>query len=500
MRKSKTTQHKPHVVIIGAGIGSLAASALLAKDGYRVTVLEKNEQPGGRSSLLVDRGFRFDMGPSWYLMPEVFERYFAHFGKDPKTLLDLQAPDPQYRIFFHDKTHVDIVRNLDKNCELFESIEEGAGHMLRAYLADSERKYEASLAHFLYRNMDSVFDLLNVDLMRKGFSLDVFGTMDRHVGRYFESEKLKQIIEYTLVFLGGAPSNTPALFSLMSHLDFNQGVLYPKGGFYKVVEALYQNAIEQWVTFHFNTPVSKILTDKRRIVGVQTNTGIIEADVLISNADYVHTEDLLDNARLRTYDHAYWSKKLPAPSAFLMYLGIQGKLPSLRHHTLYFGKNWIEHFESIFGVKPYWPKNPSLYINAPSVSDHTVAPEGCENLMILVPVAAGLSDGSKWKKHYADFILDYIEKNMNIRLHERILTQKIFSVDDFTDRYNSWRGNALGGLAHTLWQSALWRPKNKSAHLKNLFFVGANTNPGIGVPPAIISAELVRQRVNTLLQ
>lgn len=486
------------IIIVGAGVGALSAAALLAKDGHKVTILEKNDQPGGRASLLVDKGFRFDMGPSWYLMPEVFDRFFAEFGKKPTDYLKFDTPDPQYRVFFHDGSHVDIVRDLKKNIALFESIEPGAGQKLQLYLAESAFKYHTSLASFLYRNMDSPLDLLTKETMQHGLKLDLFNNMDGYVKRFFSSEKLQQLIEYTLVFLGGAPSNTPALFSLMSHLDFNQGVLYPKGGFYKVIEAMYQLALDQGVKFVFNQPVVSIETVANQVRSVRTAKKQYLADVVIGNADYAHVESLLDNQDLRTYSTRYWEKKVPAPSAFVMYLGVKGKFSQLRHHTLYFGKDWTEHFETIFS-NPSWPQSPSLYINVPSVSDPTMAPKGHENLMILVPIAPGLKEDAAWKEHYGNFILDYIEQNMGIKLKDKLVVKHIFSVSDFASRYNSLQGNALGGLAHTLFQSAIWRPTNKSKKVKNLFFAGANTVPGIGVPPAIISGHLVRDRVRAMV-
>jgi phytoene desaturase len=346
--------------------------------------------------------------------------------------------------------------------------------------------------------MDSIFDFVTKETMQQGPKLDLLSNMDSYVSKFFKSEKLQQLIEYTLVFLGGAPSNTPALFSLMSHLDYNQGVLYPKGGFYKVVEVMYQLALDQGVKFYFNQPVTEIETVANQVHLVRTAKKKYLADVVIGNADYAHVESLLDNRDLCTYSDHYWNKKVPAPSAFVMYLGIKGKIKKFQHHTLYFGKDWTEHFESIFNA-PSWPQQPSLYINVPSVTDPTVAPKGHENLMILVPIAPGLKEDAAWKEHYGNFILDYIEQNMGVALKDNIVVKHLFSVSDFASRYNSLKGNALGGLAHTLFQSALWRPTNKSKKVKNLFFVGANTVPGIGVPPAIISGHLVRDRVRAMV-
>lgn len=485
-------------IIIGAGIGGLATAALLAKDGYRVTVLEKNEQLGGRACVLKKKGFTFDMGPSWYLMPEVFDRFFAQFGKKTSQYIKLTRLKPQHRIFYPDKTTVEITGDLDKDIALFESIEPGAGKKLQEYLAASQEKYETAMDHFLYRNMDTIFDFIKPEFVKRGRELRVFETMQHYVQRFFKSEKLQQIIQYTLVFLGGAPTNTPALYSLMSHIDFNLGVWYPVGGMYKVVEALAKLGKELGVTYKLKLPVDELVitpdaSGKGRVSGVRVGKKTYTADIVISNADYQHTERIMSDQRYAQYGEKYWNKRTLAPSAFLMYLGVKGKLPQLTHHNLYFGENWMTHFEEIFS-NPQWPKTPSLYLNKTTHADKKMAPPGHETLFVLVPIASNLTETKKSKEKYADYIIKYMDEVMDLKVKDRIVFKELFSVSDFAARYNSQGGTALG-LAHTLFQTSIWRPTNHSSKVDNLYYVGSGTVPGIGVPICLISAELVRQRL-----
>jgi len=488
---------KKKIIIIGAGFGGLASAALLAKDGHQVTVIEKNEQPGGRAGRLVAQGFRFDMGPSWYMMPEVFEKFFGEFGKKTSDYFKLIPLKPQYRVFFGDKTQLDITGDLQKDKQTFEELEPGFSEKFDQYLSESKLKYEISMKSVLYKNMNSLFDLMNLDMIRLGASMAIFQPMHSYISKFFKNQKIQQILEYNLVFLGCSPKNAPSLFSLMTHVDFNLGVWYPEGGITSLVNAVEALGKELGVRYVYNTPVQQLVVENGKITKVVTPTKTFTADVIISNADYQFTENILSDQMLRTYSQEYWNKKVMTPSAFLLYLGVKGKLPKLEHHNLYLGDDWSNHFDDVF-KNPRWPIDPSIYINKASQTDDTVAPKGHENLMVLVPIAAGLAETSNWRSHYADYIIDFIEEKLEIKLKKQIVYQKIFSVTDFTERYNSYKGNALGGLAHTLFQSAIWRPNNFSKKIPNLFFVGANTVPGIGVPPAFISAHLVRDRLKNL--
>ncbi len=484
---------KRRVIIIGSGIGGLASAALLAKDGFDVTVLEKNEQPGGRASLLQKDGFCFDMGPSWYMMPDVYERFFQAMGTTASEYLKLTHLMPHYRIFHTDGTSVDITGNLETDKATFERIEPGAAAAFDRYLAEGKAKYDMSVHSLLYRNIDKPWDFLAKDIRDKGRNLSMFESMERYVSRFFHTEKMQQIIQYTLVFLGGLPRSTPALYSLMSHVDFNLGVWYPDGGMYSVVRALVALGEKYGVRYFYNQPVTRIEVQHGRAIAVHTATSSYPTDEVISNADYQHTESLLSDASKRQYSERYWRRRTLAPSAFILYLGVKGELPELVHHNLLFSPDWNEHFRQI-ATQPAWPQTPSLYICNPNKTDAHVAPPDHENLFVLVPVAAGLPETDESRQQYADAMIAYIEHSLNIQFKDRIVVQELFSVPDFAQRYNSLNGTALG-LAHTLGQTSLLRPPNKSRRVPNLFFVGANTNPGIGVPMCLISAHLVRDRL-----
>jgi phytoene desaturase len=499
-QKTKTQKKKTmayDVVVIGGGFGGLAAAALLAKDGKKVVVLEKNKLLGGRANVLKAQGFQFDMGPSWYMMPDVFEKFFAEFGKKPADYLQLVKLDPQYRIIFPDKTHVDMKPNLEHNKALFEKIEKGAGKRLQDYLDEARAKYELSVRTVLYKNVDSIFDFFSWDLLKNGRMLRPFDSMQKYVAEFFKSEKLQQIIQFTLVFLGGAPHNMPALYSLISHVDFTMHTFYPMGGMSQVVKAFEQVGRENGAEYRLETPVLEIKTRDGKVTGVRTKDGIIKTKAVVANADMAHIESLLDDAHLKMYSEKYWQKRTFAPSAFLMYLGVKGDVRALQHHNIFFGKNWIEHFTEIF-EQPSWPKEPSIYLNVPSMTDPAVAPKGHHAVMILVPVACGLAEDAASKEKYGEYILQYLEKKAGIKLKEKIVYKSIFSVTDFESTYNSYAGNALGGVAHTLMQTGPFRPPNKHKKISNLFFSGAGTVPGIGVPSAVISGHLVRDRVQTM--
>ncbi len=490
---------KKKVVIVGGGVGGLAAAALLAFDGYSVAVLEKNSMMGGRARVLKKDGFTFDMGPSWYMMPDVFEKFFAVFGKKPSDYLELIALDPQYRVLFGDGSHVDMQLDMKKNKQVFEKIEKGAGKKLDEYIAEAKLKYELSLRTVLYKNIDTLFDFFDWELLKNSKILKPFMTMEQHIKQYFTSEKLQQIIEFTLVFLGGAPHNMPALYSLISYVDFILHTFYPKGGMYALIEALVKLGSEYGVTYVTDAPVTLLECESGVISRVHTAKKIYTADAVVGNADFAHLESLLSDQTARMYSDSYWKKKTLAPSAFLLYLGIKGSVPQLAHHSIYYGSNWEEHFKAIFDA-PTWPQNPAVYLNVPSLTDSSMAPAGHTGIMVLVPIASGLTETALWRETYATFIIRYLDSALELNLEKRIVSTSIFSISDFEQAYNSLRGNALGGLAHTLLQTGPFRPPNKHKKIKNLFFAGANTVPGIGVPPALISGHLVRERLATFFE
>ncbi len=485
------------LVVIGSGIGGLGVAGLFAKKGYDVTVLEKNENFGGRANIFENNGFRFDMGPSWYLAPDLFEHFFSLMDEKVSDHLDLIRLSPSYRIFFKDDDQtLDIHSEIETDAKTFDQIETGAGEKLREYLKQSEYQYRVATQHFMYKNYDSIFDFFNKRVMTEGQKLSVFSKMHSFVSRFFKSPKLQQVMEYTMVFLGTSPYEAPALYNLMSHMDFNQGVFYPKGGFYALINALVQIAEKNGAKFRNSAEVSKIIVENGKSVGVELKNGeVIAADLVISNADMWFTETQMLEKRYQTHREKYWKKKVMAPSAFIMYLGVNKKVPSLIHHNLFFSRDWRKNFDEIY-KDPKLPDEPSLYICAPSVTEAGVAPEGKENLFVLVPIASDLKISEDQKAEYASKIIRLIETEMDAEgLGDAIEYQRIYTVDNFAADYHSYKGSALG-LAHNLWQTAIFRPKNQSKKVKNLYYVGAGTNPGIGTQICLISAELAYKRVH----
>ena len=474
------------VVVVGAGFGGLSTACYLADAGASVTVLERNGQLGGRASTLEREGFRFDMGPSWYLMPDVFERFFGHFGRDPGEFYDLERLDPHYRIFFKDGDRVDVPADRLAARRLFERYESGAGRTLDRYLERCAMNYEVAMEEFVYEDRTSLRDFLDPAVARNARGLALVGSMERHVSRYFEHPKLQQILQYSLVFLGGSPQNTPALYNLMSHVDFGLGVWYPDGGMASVVDAVVSVGESLGVTYRTDTAVTG-LEGRTGAVSVETTDGAMNADRVVSGAGYPHTELQLLSERDRGFDVDYWRTRTYAPSACLCYLGIEGDLPELAHHTLVLPTDWDPHFGSIF-ERPRWPRDPAYYCCVPSRTDPTVAPDGHEALFVLVPVAAGLDDSGDQVERFRDQILADLERHTGVSLRERIVLEERFCVSDFATRYNAYRGTALG-LAHTVRQTALFRPPRRARGADWLYYTGADTTPGIGVPMCLISGE-----------
>lgn len=488
---------KKRVVIVGAGIGGLGTAGLFAKKGYDVIVLEKNSTLGGRANIFEADGYRFDMGPSWYLAPDLFEHYFDLVGEKVSDHLDLVRLSPSYRIFFHnDPEPLDIHSDLAADTAKFDSIEPGSGDKLRAYLKQSEYQYDIATQHFMYKNYDTIFDFFNRRVMTEGQKLSVFSKMHSFVSKFFKSRKLQQVMEYTMVFLGTSPYEAPALYNLMSHMDFNQGVFYPRGGFYELIGALANVAEKNGAVLRTSSPVAEILVENGETKGVRLESGeTIDADIVISNADIWFTETKLLAEKWRTHPQKYWDKRVMAPSAFIMYLGVREKLPNLTHHNLLFSEDWRKNFDDIY-KDPCLPDEPSLYVCAPSVTDADVAPDGKENLFVLVPIASDLRMTDEEKERYSDKVLALMESEMNLPgLREKIEYKRIYTVDNFAADYNAFKGSALG-LAHTIWQTAIFRPNNVSKKVKGLYYVGAGVNPGIGTQICLISAELVYKRVH----
>jgi len=488
------------VVIIGAGLASLASAALLGKRGYTVTVYDKNEMVGGRASLMTrdsSKGtFIFDKGPSWYMMPDVFEDFFSVLGENIHDYLTLSRLSPSYRIFQEgDKPTYDFFSDIEKNKKTFESLESGSGAVLDAFLKQTKRQYDIAKNEFMYKNADSFFDFFNKRVATLGRELPLLEKQSSIINKLFKNDLLRKVMQYQTVLLGTSPYDTPGIYTLMNYVDFGLGVWYPQGGIYEIPKALAKISQKYDVTFKMNSNVKKIIIKDGVAKGIVLEGGEEHfADIVISNADYEHTEMNLMEDKYRTHTAKWWDKRTLAPSAFILYLGVDGVIPSLSHHNLFFPDLWKENFDSIF-KKPAWPNRPAFYICAPSKSDIRVAPAGTENLFILVPIASGLDTSLVGKEEYAEKILKMVEEECAIPdLRKRILVKEIYSVEDFKKDYNAFKGTALG-LAHTLSQTSFMRPNNISKKVKNLYFTGAGTNPGIGMPICLISAELVYKRI-----
>ncbi|UCH88828.1 MAG: phytoene desaturase [Thermoplasmata archaeon] len=476
-------------IVVGSGFGGMAAASILAKNGYAVTVLEKNDMPGGRAQVWKKDGYIFDMGPSWYLMPDVFERYFALFGKKPEDFLKLERLDPHYRVFYSGGKILDISAVLDENMKLFDELEKDGAKKLREYLDNSKYQYEIAMEKFLYKDYKYLTDFFNWKLIIDGSKFHVFSKLDSYVSRYFESPEIKKILEYNIVFLGGAPKNSPALYSLMTHVDFNLGVWYPKGGLGQLVNAFYELAQSQGVEFIFNHEVTRIKVENDRAVAAVTDPVEFQADVFVMNADHAYVDLNLLDRKHRSYSEKYWDQRKIAPSAILMFLGFNKRLPNLKHHNLYLLDDWDVHFETLFN-KPGWPDEPCIYICCPSKTDSSVAPEGHENIFILVPVASDLDDTDVIREKYFKWVIDLLQRLTGEAVTKNLVVKRIFSHRDFKSNYNAYKGTALG-LAHTLRQTAVFRPQHQNKKLRNLFYTGHYNHPGIGVPMVTISSQIV---------
>ncbi|TVR01822.1 MAG: phytoene desaturase [Spirochaetaceae bacterium] len=484
---------KKRIIVVGGGFGGLSAAAHLAHQGWDVTLLEKNDQVGGRARVWKTDGFTFDMGPSWYLMPEVFEEFFRTFGVERSSYYDIYRLDPYYRVFFSPEEKVDISADRAAVERVFDQLEPGGAEKLRRYLAQAEYKYNVAMGEFLYKEYRNIFQFLNRRLMTEGLKLNVFSKLDNFVERYFKDRRAKQILEYAMVFLGSSPKNAPALYSIMSHVDLNLGVYFPHGGMTSLVGGLSKLLTELGVTVELNAPVDQILVEDGKAVGVRSRGDSVRSDAVLVNADYPWAEMNLLQPEHRTYSAKYWNGRVLAPTMFIVYLGLNRKLPQLVHHNLYFTDPWDDHFADIFD-RPRWPETFSYYISCASFDDPTVAPADHENLFFLVPVAAGLDDTDEIRAEYYERVLSHFEQLIGERVRDSIVVSRIYSHRDFSADYNAFAGSALG-LSHTLGQTAVFRPSHRSKKVDRLFYSGQYTHPGVGVPMTFISSKIISEAV-----
>lgn len=486
--------NKKQISIIGSGFAGLSSAASLSQMGYTVKVFEKNSMPGGRARKLEEEGYRFDMGPTWYWMPDVFEKFFRRFGYSVSDMYDLKRVSPGYRIYFGVNDFLDVPANLDELYQTFESIEKGSASRLKTFLDRAEYKYNIGINKIVYLPGNSYSELIRWDFIKGLFKLDFFKSVTDYVHSEFKNPRLRQILEFPVLFLGATPQKTPALYTLMNYADLKLGTWYPIGGMYSVVEAMKRIAEEQGTEFFLNSPVEKILTNSNSAKGIVVNGKEYHSDAVVGAADYHHVEQHLIPENFRNYNEKYWNNRVMAPSSLLFYLGINKKLSGLLHHNLFFDEDFNKHADEIY-EHPKWPTNPAIYVSCNSATDPGVAPEGHDNLIILIPVAPGLQDTNEIREHYYNLVMNRLEKITNQNIAAHVVYKKSYAQNDFVNDYNSYRGNAYG-LANTLLQTANLKPKMKSPKLKNLFYTGQLTVPGPGVPPTIISGQVVADEIN----
>jgi phytoene desaturase len=481
------------VIIIGSGFSGLSAACFMAKAGWEVIVLEKHEIPGGRARKFTDQGFTFDMGPSWYWMPDVFESFFKQFNKKVSDYYLLERLNPSYRVYWPGEA-VDIPANYNELKAWFEKIEPGSAKKLDEFLEQAAYKYKTGMQNLVLKPALSLTEFIDMDVMKGVLKLDLFSSMKKHVAKYFKDPRLRELLEFPVLFLGALPEKTPALYSLMNYADIKGGTWFPIGGMYKIVEAMHKLAVELGASFYFNTNVTAIKVVNDNAKTVETTNEQFEADVVIASADYHHVETKLLPADYRSYSNEYWESRIMAPGCLLYYIGLNKKLKNVKHHSLFFDVPFKQHAEEIYSTKK-WPTEPLFYVSMTTATDETMAPEGCENLFFLIPVAAGLeNDTEDLREHYFKKIVVRMEKQIGENITNNIAYKKSYANTDFIKDYNSFKGNAYG-LANTLLQTAVLKPSIKSKKVTNLFYTGQLTVPGPGVPPSLISGEVVAKQV-----
>lgn len=485
---------KKNVIVIGAGFAGLAAACFLAKDGHKVTVLEKNETAGGRARKFEADGFLFDMGPSWYWMPDVFERFFEQFGKKVDDYYDLIKLNPSYQVIFNANEKWKIPNGIAELEKYFEQIEKGAGDKLSLFLAEAAVKYNVGMKDLVFKPGKSLREYMNLDFLKGLLKLDVFTSHSKHVRKYFSHPKIISLLEFPVLFLGAKPQDTPALYSLMNYADMQMGTWYPMGGMHKIIEGILELSRSLGVVIKYNHAVTGFEIDLKSINEVKTRNANFKSDIVIAGADYHHVDQQLTDLNHRNYSNAYWNNRTLAPSSLLFYLGIDKKLTGLEHHNLFFDEDFRQHAIEIYDT-PQWPSKPLFYVCCPSVTDPDVAPAGKENLFILIPVAPGLKDTNELREHYFEIVIKRLELLLNQAIKKHILYKRSYAHNDFISDYNSFKGNAYG-LANTLRQTAILKPGIKSKKINNLYFTGQLTVPGPGVPPSLISGEVVAKEIS----
>lgn len=483
------------IAVIGAGFAGMAAATTLASHGHDVTVYEKHNQAGGRARIFREKGFAFDMGPSWYWMPDVFEEYFKRFGADINAHLNLVRLDPSYRVFF-DKNEVDVPADFNDLCNWFESKEAGAAQKLREFMDESGEKYQIGMSKFVHKPSHSITEFAEWQTLKDATRLHLFTPFSKYIRKYFSDPQLLQLLEFPILFLGAKPEKTPALYSLMNYADVKLGTWYPMGGMHEIVIAMQKLAESKGVHFEFNAAVQNFTFDNANITSVNTEKGNFDCDFVVGAADYHHMDQTLLPEKFSSYSKNYWDRRTMSPSSLLFYLGVEGRVDNLLHHNLFFDEPFGPHADDIYDT-PQWPEKPLFYVCCPSKTDPSVAPENCENIFLLMPVAPGISENPDTREHYFNIMMDRLEARTGNQIRNRIVFKRSYAHKEFIDDYSAFKGNAYG-LANTLNQTAFLKPKMKSKKVNNLFFAGQLTTPGPGVPPSLISGQVAADEVNKL--
>lgn len=482
------------IIVIGSGFSGLAAAATLAKEGMDVTVLEKNATLGGRARQFKVEGFTFDMGPSWYWMPEVFDDFYAKFGYKTSDFYQLERLSPSYRVYFEDGSNIDIPSDYSELLALFEEYERGAGEKLDAFLAEAEYKYRVGMDEFVWKPSHSVTEFFDFRIFKSALKLQMFSSISKQIRKLFKHPHLIKILEFPVLFLGATPQDTPALYSLMNYADLKLGTWYPQGGMYNIVQAMVAVAEEQGVKFLTDQEVLSVDVNQQGILTkVNTKSHTFDCHTVVASCDYQHFDKNVLSEKHSNYSDKYWDSRVMAPSSLLFYIGLDKKLPGLKHHTLFFDENFELHAQEIY-TNPRWPSKPLFYVCAPSVTDKSVAPENCENLFLLVPLAPDLEDSKDQREKYFKIIIDRLNKLTGHDISSNIIYKKSYCMDDFKADYHAFKGNAYG-LANTLMQTAFLKPALKSKKVTNLYYTGQLSTPGPGVPPSIISGQVVAEEV-----
>ncbi len=480
------------VIVIGAGFSGLSCACHLAKLGYEVAILEKNDQPGGRARVYQDQGFTWDMGPSWYWMPDVFENFFNAFGKTVSDYYLLDRLDPSYRVQFKGSA-IDVPASMDELEKLFDSIEPGSSKKLRSFLKQAKYKYEVGVKKLVYKPSRSLTEFIDPQLLLGLLKMDVFTSISKHVRKFFKDDRLIQLMEFPVLFLGATAESTPALYSLMNYADLSLGTWYPKGGMNAVVKGMVALAQELKVDIRLSEEVTSFAFEGESVIAVNTHGSQFDCNAVVAGADYHHIDQKILPQKFSHYSNKYWSTRTLAPSSLLFYLGISKKLPNLEHHTLFFDEDFKQHASEIY-EDPKWPSKPLLYLSATSKTDSTVAPEGMENLVILIPVAPDLEDTHEIREKYYRMAIEKLEAYLGENICDFVISKRSYAHKDFINDYYSFKGNAYG-LANTLRQTAILKPSLKNKKLKNLYYTGQLTVPGPGVPPSLISGEVIAKEV-----